>query len=125
MELTKNQKRHALWIILANTIDEDWMEDTNAINVTQSASKLIGDDCIGSKRPLPSIDFEKMNRKKYFYLISQGYMAKEIFKVSGLNKNKYSQWLRDNMATKYHRRDLNLKMMNFSDEDMTLPVREV
>ena len=125
MEMTKVKKRHALYIILANTIEEGWDNNPQAVAMAQRASKLLSDDSVMSSQPLPAIDLEKMTRNKYLYLLSVGYRPRDVKEASGLSKYKFEKWAREHKVTQSYRRKIDLKAIDFTEEDTRLPVREV
>lgn len=125
MELTRIQKKYALYIILANTIEEGWESDPQAVAKIQQASKFLNDDSIVNAEPLPAIDFQKITRNQYLYLISLGYLPRDIRTAGGLNKYKFEKWAREHKVTQSYRRKINIKSIDFTEEDTRLPVQEV
>lgn len=124
MSYTKYQKKQARRVIFAMTLEENWREDQQAVQKVQKLSEVIGSDSIADSKPLPKLDFDKLTRKNYLYMLQNGYLVRDIRKALGVGTARFGEWVRANRVRRYDIKEQNLSKMTFTDEDKKIPVLE-
>ncbi|WP_064687163.1 hypothetical protein [Enterococcus faecalis] len=106
--------------------NESWMKNPEIVKEVQRLSKQLESDLIADKRPLPSLDPDKLTKEKYQHFLDLGYQVGDIKKALGLGTTTFQNWRKANgienkINRKQKKEESKLMKFNIHTASLLLP----
>lgn len=106
--------------------NESWMKNPEIVKEVQRLSKQLESDLIADKRPLPSLDPDKLTKEKYQHFLDLGYQVGDIKKALGLGTTTFQNWRKANgienkINRKQKKEESKLMKFNINTASLLLP----
>ncbi|WP_420720620.1 hypothetical protein [Enterococcus faecalis] len=106
--------------------NESWMKNPEIVKEVQRLSKQLESDLIADKRPLPSLDPDKLTKEKYQHFLDLGYQVGDIKKALGLGTTTFQNWRKANgienkINRKQKKEENKLMKFNINTASLLLP----
>ena len=102
------------------------MKNPEIVKEVQRLSKQLESDLIADKRPLPSLDPDKLTKEKYQHFLDLGYQVGDIKKALGLGTTTFQNWRKANgienkINRKQKKEESKLMKFNIHTASLLLP----